>query len=1134
MCVNIAHCAYFGQLIFLHISKFILKVHTRCSFGNRNTDALLTLYPSNKLEHLSFLLATLLDRQPAAGLSPDVILVESPGMQHWLSMELAASRGIAMNIDYPLPVRFMWDTARAVLGPDAVPRESPFRRETLRWRIYDLLIQPEQLTHPAMSRVLRFLDKSQANGSGHLQTLQLAVALADLLEQYLLYRPDWLLAWEQHQQVVADDADEVWQAHIWRLLVSDTPAHPARLHEQMVTALQQPSEAVIKALPKRIILFAINTMAPQFVAFLDALAQWVDVHLFHLNPCVNYWGNLASRGEQARMLREQGITAWLEQAQENPLLANLGRQGRDLFNQLTELQSYEISAFDMPAPEEQSAQTSMLNQVQHDILEASNGSTDFRWTPGDDSILINSAHSTLREVQSLHDYLLQKLTEDPALQPRDILVMCPAIEEYAPAIEAVFARVGTLNSDDDASPRLPCTIADRSPLDADPLVAAFLSLLSLPDSRFSVTQILEYLSLEPLQRKFSLTEESLTVIEYWLERANIHWGLDGRHKAQVTESAVDSDMYSWHWGLQRLLLGMISEDATLLLDNCVTVPDVEGQESVELGRLMLVVEQLQTHNRELARPRTADDWQVYLNTLREDCFIPGNDDIDSWESIGKTIADLALQCQQAGFTGELSLAEVRDVLTKRFATPDAGNHFMTGQVTFCSMLPMRSIPFSVIGILGLNDGEFPRSNPPGSINMMARHPGRLGDRSRRQEDRYLFLEALISARQALYLSFQGRSALNNAERQPSLVLQELMDFLGQAYGWQPEAVRQLPLHPFSPAVFNSPRPAYSQGWYRLAQSIAGLQNEQTDSVIEVSASSHQTRQLSATDMARCFDDPLAWLARQLGLRLELDNRLLEDSEPFETNKLSRYQYVDELVNNPANTSADQLTAEFLLSGELPDTPITRAELASWQEAATLLNQALPGGDEHLLACRVSLNEWQLYGTCYQHNETLVTYHVGQHQIRRSLKAWLTMLIANSQGISLPLTLHYIDWKKQPLALKSESYQPLTADEATAQLLRFIEAMKQIEAGPSLLYLAVAEAFYKYAGMNTDSDDWHESNEIAKRWHDITDSNNPYSKLGSNGYFNWFYNYIPPASQLPLEQLADLYCAFLGNFKRGRK
>lgn len=1134
MRVNIAHCAYFGQLIFPHISKFILKVHTRCSFGNRNTDALLTLYPSNKLEHLSFLLATLLDRQPAAGLSADVILVESPGMQHWLSMELAASRGIAMNIDYPLPVRFMWDTARAVLGPDAVPGESPFRRETLRWRIYDLLRQTEQLAHPAMERVQRFLDKSEANGSGHLQTLQLAVALADLLEQYLLYRPDWLLAWEQHQQVVAEDADEIWQAHIWRLLVKDTPAHPARLHEQMVAALQQPSQTVLNSLPRRIILFAINTMAPQFVAFLDALAEWVDVHLFHLNPCVNYWGNLASRGEQARVLREQGISAWLEQSQENPLLANLGRQGRDLFNQLTELQSYEISAFDMPAPDEQAAQTTVLNQMQHDILEANNPRQNFVWADGDDSILINSAHSTLREVQSLHDYLLDRLAADPALQPRDILVMCPAIEDYAPAIEAVFARVGTVSGDDDASPRLPCTIADRSPLDAEPLVAAFLSLLSLPDSRFSVTQILEYLSLAPLQRKFGLTEQSLTVIEYWLERANIHWGLDGRHKAEITASAADSPMYSWRWGLQRLLLGMISEDATQLLDNCVTVPDVEGQESIELGRLMLIVEQLQIHNRELSRSRTADDWQAYLNTLREDCFIPGSDDIDSWESIGKTIADMALQCEQAGYSGELSLAEVRDILTKRFATPDAGNHFMTGQVTFCSMLPMRSIPFSVIGILGLNDGDFPRTNPPGSINMMARHPGRLGDRSRRQEDRYLFLEALISARQALYLSYQGRSALNNAERQPSLVLQELMDFLEQAYNWQPQAVRQLPLHPFSPAVFNSERPAYSKGWYRLAKSIAGLQEEDIDSVIQVAASAHQTRQLSATEMARCFDDPLAWLAKQLGLRLELDNRLLEDSEPFETNKLSRYQYVDELVTNQANTSAETLTAEFLLSGDLPDTPITRAELATWQEAATLLRQAVPGDDEHLLASRVTLDDWQLFSTCYEEEAALVSYHVGQHQIRRSFTAWLTMLIANSQGVIKPLTLHYIDWKKQPLALKSETYEPLTADEAMAQLTRLVTAIKQIEQGPSLLYLAVAEAFYKYAGMTTDHDDWFQSHEISKRWDDITDPNNAFSKLGSNGYFNWFYNYIPPATQLPLGHLADLYSAFLSNFKRGRK
>ncbi|NVK54868.1 MAG: exodeoxyribonuclease V subunit gamma [Alteromonadaceae bacterium] len=1097
---------------------------------------MLTLYPSNKLEHLSFLLATLFDQQPARGLAADIVLVESPGMQHWLSMQLAEQRGIAMNISFPLPVRFMWDIARDVLGDDAVPKESPFRRETLRWRIYQLFSDPEALADPALSRVAGFLTKSTQSGGGQLQRLQLAVSLADLFEQYLLYRPDWLLAWKRHEKVTGDDADEVWQAQVWRKLVSDTPTHPARLHERMVTALQQPDQKLIDALPERIILFAINTMAPQFVAFLDALAQWVDVHLYHLNPCVNYWGNAAGRGEQARLLRLEGIEAWMTQSQDNPLLANLGRQGRDLFNQLTELQSYEISAFDLPPPSEQQLGTSLLSRVQQDILESRAGDANYQWQPDDYSILISSAHSALREVQSLHDYLLLQLQNDPNLQPRDILVMCPAIEQYAPAIEAVFARVGVAFGEDDVSPRIPCTIADRSPLDADPLIAAFLSLLSLPDSRFSVTQILEYLSLTPLQRRFGLTEESLTVIEYWLEQANIHWGLNDTHKSAVTENATDSAMFSWQWGLQRLMLGMVSEDHVQLFGNCVTVPDVEGQAGAELGRLMLVIEQLMRHNQALGQSRTALDWQQYLYRLRDDCFAPVSDDTDSWESIGKAIADFALQCEQAGFSGELSLAEVREVLTRRFATPDAGNHFMTGQVTFCSMLPMRSIPFKVIAILGLNDGEFPRTNPPGSINIMARQGSRLGDRSRRQEDRYLFLEAIISARQALYLSYQGRSALNNAERQPSLVLQEVMDFLHQDYAWDArQAVRQLPLHPFSPDVFRGQWPSYAKGWHRLAQAVA--EPVSTDDVLTLSFAGDQqlTRSISCVEVGRCFDDPLAWLARQLGLRLDIDNRLLQDSEPFESSKLTRYRYVDELVNCGAMSgSSDALTQQFLLGGDLPDTPVSRLELQQWQEAAHLLLEAAPLTDDTQTTVATQIGRWHLYGSCYQLHNELVSYHVGQHQVRRSFVAWITMLVANSEGLTLPLSLHYIDWSKEPLQRRTEVFEAFDSEEAQTILSRLVAMLERIEQQPTLVHLAVAEAFSKFAKMCSENDDWKQHEELQKRWNMLTDPNDAYSKLGNSAYFNWFFSQVPTVDDLPLTDLAALYCPFFNSMAKTKK
>ncbi|WP_181405060.1 exodeoxyribonuclease V subunit gamma [Aestuariibacter sp. GS-14] len=1082
---------------------------------------MLTLYPSNKLEHLSVLLSTLLARQPAEGFTPDIILVESPGMQHWLNMQLAREQGIAMNILYPLPVRFMWDIARTVLGEARIPRESPYRREVLRWRIYKLLDSAEHIERPDMARVATYLATDHALGK-----LQLAVNFADLLEQYLLYRPDWLLSWERHQSVT-DDPDEPWQAYLWRALVTDIPLYPARLYEQLIEGLKASPDKLEGRLPSRIILFAINTMAPQFVGFLDALSAVIDVHVFHLNPCVNYWGNVASRGEQARILRQQGIEAWMAQNQDNPLLANLGKQGRDLFNQLTQLDSYEISAFDAPAPEEENQAPLMLHLIQQDILEARNANGLSCWQANDRSIVVSSAHSALREVQHLHEHLLGLLNDNPRLQPKDVLVMCPAIEQYAPFIDAVFARVGQQRFEDDASPRIPCSVADRSPLDAEPLIAAFLSLLQLPDSRFSVNQIIEYLSLSPLQKKFGLTEQSLLVIEHWLRAANIHWGLDGEHKARSSQQVTDSPMFSWSWGFKRLMLGMVAEDREQLLADCVTVPDVEGQQSVELGRLMLVLEQLANHTQRMHQARTPLEWTDYLLQLRDDCFTPAQEDNDTWESIGKAIADLTLQSEQADFNGALSLVEVRDILNKRFGTPDAGNHFMTGQVTFCSMLPMRSIPFKVIAILGLNDGEFPRSNPPGSINIMARSPARLGDRSRRQEDRYLFLEALISARQHLYLSYQGRSAQDNSERQPSLVLQELMDYLSQGYDWHTkQALQQVALHPFSPGAFTAAQPGFSAGWFRLAQAMVNPPDKQEQGTTLKLTTAVQKRSLTTHELTQCFRDPLAWLARLLGVSLVQQDNVLSDAEPFETDKLTRYQFVEGMVEHyRTNSQAASLTPRYQLSGRVPQTPTTELELLQWEQAAQVLADTVSQHNISRGYYQFDNGQLQLSAYCEYSDSALVMYHVGQHATHRSFQAWLTLLLANSEGVNLPLTLYYVDWKKDNYPTRSITLPAMSADMANEVLESLSLAFSQIEQSPTIVHLALGELLAKHANMRTDSTEWQQGPEVEKRWSSLTDPNNEFSVLGHNPYLAWFYPILPEASSLPLSLLARIYEPF---------
>ncbi len=425
------------------------------------------------------------------------------------------------------------------------------------------------------------------------------------------------------------------------------------------------------------------------------------------------------------------------------------------------------------------AQTpSILSALQHDILTLH----DARQTPQqviDDSITSTSAHSPLREVQGLHDWLLHQFNQDHSLTPKDVLVMCPQIEQYAPYVDAVFARGWQELANN--IPPLPCSIADRGSKDAEPLVAAFVDLLSLPDSRFQVSQLLGFLRLNAVQAKFNFTDDELDKISAWLAQANIHWGLDKAHKAQVLSTTEASSQFTWQQGLSRLMRGFAFADHDALQQEQFLLSTIEGSDAILLGQLMLVLEQLQHYAQRLNQTRTPLQWQQYLHQLVDNCFSDtGSDAIDI---IHQAIEQLVEYSQEAQFVNGVSLAIVQEFLNHHFSQPDPGRQFMVGQVTFCSMLPMRSIPFKVIAVLGLNDGDFPRQRKPQAFDLMQQTPSRIGDRSRRGDDRYLFLEALISARQALYLSYQGRNIKNNSEKQPSLVLKELFAYLTDAYGW---------------------------------------------------------------------------------------------------------------------------------------------------------------------------------------------------------------------------------------------------------------------------------------------------------------------------------------------------------------
>ncbi len=907
------------------------------------------------MENLLFLFDRISQLSPLGVFNQEIVLVQNPGMQHWLNLSIAKQRGISMNISYALPAQYLWKLMRELASDENVPDQSPYSREVLCWRICRLLSSNKVLEDEDFASVNQYWQLKDNEHSRHfeqqqaqLKRYQLAVQLADLYEQYLIFRPDWLDAWQQGsvngtlKDFTNQQTDVRWQAKLWAMLTEEIPYNPVTLVDDAINNLANKKSI----LPKRLSIFGLNTMAPMWLSFINQLSEHIDVHFFHLNPCFSYWGDIISE-----KLAFKQIQAWTDEVTQlethvgNPLLANFGQQGREFVSLLQDYSTFNIEAFEqLNDTEAQTEHLSVLAQVQQDILTL----TDKRSqaiNKQDDSITITSCHSALREVQGLHDFLLHQFNQDSELTPKDVLVMCPKIEDYAPYVHAVFSR-GWQDLDSNIPP-LPCSIADRNAIDSDPLVASFVDLLNLPDSRFQVSQLLALLRLPAIASRFSIPVESIDKISHWLAKSAVHWGIDSSHKQNFIGNDAN-DNYTWHQGLTRLLRGFAFADSQSIYQDQLVLALVEGDDAVLLGQLLLFIEQLQQFTLSLTRARTPAAWHSFLTQQLEN-LIDEKVNAESEASVDcivQAINSLVEYCQHAGYEQDIELSIVIDFLTQHFSQGDASRQFMVGQVTFCSMLPMRSIPFKVIAVLGLNDGEFPRQRQPLTFDLMANTPARLGDRSRRGDDRYLFLEAIISARQTLYLSFQGRNIRNNSEKQPSLVLKEFMDYLTAGYGWSfkreqqsSSDLRELAMQAYSQHNYTSKYASFDAKWFNLGQAHEAIQQGQGySSQLKIADNYPEHIKLSLDELVSFFMHPSKYFAqKQLQLYFNEQDQVLSDDEPFAIDQLQSYLVRQALVQANLEDKTEQnsnlVLKEAQLSGYFPDQPNTEQVFQHWQDDA---------------------------------------------------------------------------------------------------------------------------------------------------------------------------------------------------------
>jgi exodeoxyribonuclease V gamma subunit len=815
----------------------------------------LVVVHGNRPETLRDLLVGFMAEHPLAPLQQEVVLVQSNGIGQWLRLALAAPRrpgdgqapglGIAAGLEFVLPARFLWRAYRAVLGAGAVPERSPFDREALVWRLMRLL--PERIDRPEFQPLRHFL----ADDTDLRRRFQLAQRLADLFDQYQVYRADWLADWAGGHEVLRDGRgqrvalppEQRWQPALWRALIADVgpqaaDSHRAAVHEAFLRRAQAPgSDARPAGLPPRVLVFGISSLPEQSLQALAALSRWCEVVLTVHNPCQHHWADIVDgrellRAQRHRQQRRPGFPLDLgDEAlhlHAHPLLASWGRQGRDFIDLLDRCDAQAGSAAQGRTPTwrgrridlfEPGGRDTLLLQLQDDILELRPLAESTAHWPAvdpdrDQSIRFHVAHGPLREIEILHDRLLDLFDRHPDLQPRDVLVMVPEIDGYAPLVEAVFG----LPARDDPR-RIPFGLADRASRGVDPLARALEHLLALPRSRSPVSEVLDLLEVAAVRERFGLAADQLPTLARWIRQANIRWGLHGGQRAALGLGEADDPAppHSWRFGLRRLLLGYASGEAPAWqgIEPCA---EAAGLEAAALGPLVRLVEALELTWTELRDPTTVEGWCARFESLLARWFVPANTaDAMTLERLRTALQDWLRDAAEAALDDALPLSVAAEHWLAQLDRPGLGQRFFAGTVTFATLMPMRSIPFRVVCLLGMNDGAYPRPRTPADFDLMATEH-RPGDRARREDDRYLFLEAVLAARDHLHVSWVGRSAHDDRERPPSVLVGQLRDHL--AAGWrladardpsaaEPAAGRSLldaltqehPLQPFSPRYF---------------------------------------------------------------------------------------------------------------------------------------------------------------------------------------------------------------------------------------------------------------------------------------------------------------------------------------------
>ena len=920
------------------------------------------LFTASQLSPLLAHLADDMQRAPLSPLESETIVVQSQGMRRWLTLELADTLGCAASLTLPFPAAFMHDLARRQeLGRAARDAGDGFSREALVWRVESLLrALPHDDVYAPLQRYLHDNDDRARFG--------LAERIADRFDDYQLYRSDVLASWEAGDDVPGTPHAR-WQAAIWRTLCRDgldaTPHAGARLR-QLIAVLRGVAP---RGLPARVTVFGVSTLPPLFMEVLAAMSTHIPVAVY---------------------------SSALTPSPAHPLAQALGEQSREFIDVLRTLGA-QHTVLDAVSRRN----SSLLHRLQGELTVGTSGTAPIPLDGADASLRVHSAHGGMRQLEIVRDQLLDALRADPELRPHDLLLLVPDAGTWAPLVDAVFG----VNEPD--TPRIPYRIADRAVRREDLAAAALSQLLAMQGGRLTHSDVFELLANPLVHEAAELSEAQVDALASLTHAANTRWGYDAASRASIGLPAYEAA--SWRASLDRLLIGIATgRHDDLVLDVLPHVGDTAG-DAAGIARLAEWVDALAALLEGWDAPRSLTSWIASIEAATDMLFgVAEQRDAGAVATVVGVLDTLRTLALEAASDGVLPFGVVRDWIDGQLDGDGDGfgSGFLAGGLTVAALKPMRSLPFRIIAVVGLDEGVFPRRDRRSAFDLLE-HERRSGDRDLRSDDRQLFLDLLLAAGDRLILTYSGRAVSDNSPCAASVVIDELLDHLDRRSDGAARrtVLVEHPLQPFSRQYFAAGRDprlfTFSTAHARAAQ--ASLQERATDvpfvtaPIVHTERAAAPTFELTIAELADCWCNPSKYFCRQaLGFTVGDGDDAADDEELLVPDAKAQGSVKARLLAAALDGDSDTARAVRRLQGEgaLPPGTLGAAHASTLgQTVADVLALVPMELDARIVPVSVSAADWRVSGTLGGvRGTTRYVVRAGGVRALHEVRAWIEHLV----------------------------------------------------------------------------------------------------------------------------------------------